>query len=153
MKQLYVVPSNDDEFSLSWSPSTLNVGCMYFVTYIPTDVMGQQVQGSADLKKGDEVGEQCHARREEALGGTQYRNTVRKIGKYRTTVSKIDEISILHLFSVMFTYRVFVYLKHLCTSNHPNHYEEMWDNLEFSWFNDRKGCPTNFIVDYLSEIM
>ena len=48
MKQFYVVPINDDEFSLT--PSSLNVGCMYFVTYIPTDVTGQRVQGSADLK-------------------------------------------------------------------------------------------------------
>ena len=38
------------------------MGCLYFVTYIPTDVTGQRVQGSADLKKGDEVGEQRHAR-------------------------------------------------------------------------------------------
>ena len=37
------------------------------------------------------------------LVGTQYRNTVRKIGKYRNTVSKIDEIPIPHLFSVMLT--------------------------------------------------
>ena len=62
------------------------------------------------------IGEQRHA--------TQYRNTVRKIGKYRNTVPKIDEILILHLFSVPFTWsciqsRVFVYLKHLCTSNQP----------------------------------
>ena len=28
----------------------LNVGSMYFVTYIPTDVTGQRLQGSADLK-------------------------------------------------------------------------------------------------------
>ena len=52
---------NDDEFSLT--TSALNVGCMYFVTYIPTDVTGQRVQGSADLKNGDEVGERHHARR------------------------------------------------------------------------------------------
>ena len=33
-----------------------------------------------------------------ALGDTQYRNTVRKIGKYRNTaLSKIDEITIPHL--------------------------------------------------------
>ena len=51
MKQFYVVSINDDEFSVSWSPSTLNVGCMYFVTYIPMDITGQRVQGSADLKK------------------------------------------------------------------------------------------------------
>ena len=31
------------------------------------------------------------------LGGTQYRNTVRKIGKYRNTKSKMDEIPIPHL--------------------------------------------------------
>ena len=41
VKQLYVVPINDDEFSIT--PSALNVGCMYFVTYIPTDVTGQRV--------------------------------------------------------------------------------------------------------------
>ena len=31
------------------------------------------------------------------LGGTQYCNTVRKIGKYRDNVSKIDEIPVPHL--------------------------------------------------------
>ena len=41
VKQLYVVPINDDEFSIT--PSALNVGSMYFVTYIPTDVPGQRV--------------------------------------------------------------------------------------------------------------
>ena len=41
VKQLYVVPINDDEFSIT--PSALNVGCMYFVTYIPTDVKCQRV--------------------------------------------------------------------------------------------------------------
>ena len=61
MKQLYVVPINDDEFSIT--PSALNVGCMYFVTYIPTDVTGQRLQRSADLKKVDEVGEQRQARK------------------------------------------------------------------------------------------
>ena len=41
VKQFYVVHINDDEFSVT--PSALNVGCMYFVTYIPTDVTGQRV--------------------------------------------------------------------------------------------------------------
>ena len=36
-------------------------------------------------------------------GGTQYLNTVRKIGKYQNTVSTIDEIPIPHLWSVTFT--------------------------------------------------
>ena len=85
VKQVYVVPINDDEFSLSWSPSTLNLGCMYFVTDIPTDVTGQWTLRK--IEKGGEVGEQRHAGGG-ALGGTQYRKTVRKIGKYRNTVSK-----------------------------------------------------------------
>ena len=37
------------------------------------------------------------------LGGTQYRNTLRKIGKYRNTESKIDEIPTSHLWSVTLT--------------------------------------------------
>ena len=35
----------------------------------------------------------------------KYRNTGRKIGKYRNTVSKIDEIPIPHLFSVLASYQ------------------------------------------------
>ena len=38
-------------------------------------------------------------------GGTQHRNTVRNIGKYRNTVSKIDKILILHLWSVTFMHQ------------------------------------------------
>ena len=45
---------------------------------------------------------------------------VRKIGKYRNTVSKIDEMPIPHLWSVtLYPSRVFVYLKHVCTRNEP----------------------------------
>ena len=44
--------------------------------------------GVSGPKEGDKVREQGHAWG--TLGGTQYRNTVRKIGKYRNTVSKID---------------------------------------------------------------
>ena len=36
-------------------------------------------------------------KRRGTLGGAQYRNTVRKVGKYQNPVSKIDEIPILHL--------------------------------------------------------
>ena len=81
MKQFYVVPINGDVFSLT--TSALNVGCMYFVTYISTDISGHWVQGSADLKKGDEVGEQHHARRGgKHSGGTQYRKKNWQIPKY-----------------------------------------------------------------------
>ena len=37
------------------------------------------------------------------LEGIQYRNTERKIGKYRNTVSKIDQIPVPRLRSVTFT--------------------------------------------------
>ena len=48
-----------------------------------------------DLKK-NLVSFACHSWLRGTLGATQYRNTARKIGKYRNTVSKIDEISIPH---------------------------------------------------------
>ena len=51
VKQFYIVPINDDEFSFSQSPSTLIVGCVYFLTYIPTDHTDLPMQGSADLTK------------------------------------------------------------------------------------------------------
>ena len=59
-----------------------------------------------------------------ALGVTQYRNTVRKNGKYRNTRWKIVEISIPHIlitFIIDSTYLrllpsgAFNYLRHLCT--------------------------------------
>ena len=36
-------------------------------------------------------------KRRGTLGCSQYRNTVRKVGKYQNPESKIDEIPILHL--------------------------------------------------------
>ena len=94
MKQFYVVPINDAEFSLNWSPSTLNVGCMYFVTYIPTDVTGQRVQGSADLKKVRKESNAILAARGRGDGGRghlgsggypipQYRKKNWQLSKYR----------------------------------------------------------------------
>ena len=58
------------------------------------------------------------------LGGTQY-NTVRKIGKYWNTMSKIDEIQndtafmISHAYLKLYPSRMFIYLKHVCTRNQP----------------------------------
>ena len=60
MKQFYVVPINDAEFSLNWSPSTLNVGCMYF-RYIHSDGRyGSAGAGVSGPKEGEE-GEQRHS--------------------------------------------------------------------------------------------
>ena len=59
------------------------------------------------------------------LGGTQYYNTVRKIGKYWNTMSKIDEIPndtafmIGHAYLKLYPSRMFIYLKHVCTRNQP----------------------------------
>ena len=119
MKQFYVVPINDDEFSLSWSPSTLNVGCMYFVTYIPTDVTGQRLQGSADLKKDDEVGEQRKARR--GSGGhlgypiPQDRKKNWIIPKYCVKNRRNTDATFIfgHAYLKVYPSRAIVYLKHL----------------------------------------
>ena len=47
----------------------------------------------------------CHASSQNYINLVKYRNTVRKIGKSRNTVSTIDEIPIPHLFSVLGTYQ------------------------------------------------
>ena len=39
--------------------------------------------------------------------------------------------------------RVFVYLKHLCTSNQPQPLQENVRRPQIDQYNDRKGCPTN----------
>ena len=81
------------------------------------------------------------------LKGTQYRNTVWKIGKYRNTVSKMDEIPIPHLSSVTLTYNVvsisrvffFFYLKHLYTRNQPWPSRENMRRSRIDRYNDRKA--------------
>ena len=102
------------------------------------------------------------------LGGTQYHNNVRKIGKYQNTVSKIDKIPITHsdlfegrgsctqatfmighVYLKLYPYHVFVYLKHLCTRNQPQTSRE---NVTGPWSVQRSkspviGCPSNFVID------
>ena len=106
MKQFYVVAINDDEFSPSWSP------------YNPTDVTGQR-----DLKKGDGIGEQRHTRggRGGALRGTQYRKKNWQIPKYRVKNRRNTDTAFIfgHAYLKVYPSRVFVYLKHLRTSNQP----------------------------------
>ena len=140
VKQFYVVPINDHEFSLSWSPSTLNVGCMYFVTYIPTDVTGQRVQGSANLKN---------------TAIPQYRKKNWQIPEYSVKDRRNTDTAFIfgHAYLKLYLSRVFVYLKHLCTSKQPQPLRGNVRRPRIDRYNDRKGCPANFIIDYVSEIV
>ena len=61
------------------------------------------VSGSADLKKVTKLESNAMLGGTLGGGGYQYHNTVRKIGKYRNTVLKIDEILIPHLLSITLT--------------------------------------------------
>ena len=70
------------------------------------------------------------------LGGTQYRNTVRKIGKSRNTVSKMDEIPTPHLRwvypSVFLFLFLFFFLSQACirqksTSAFARKREKVWN--------------------------
>ena len=68
-------------------------------------------------------------------GGTQYRNTERKIVKYRNTVSKIDEIPIPHLWSVTFYFnlqpsRLFATYSMYAPEINLRHCEKIWEDLE-----------------------
>ena len=79
----------------------------------------------------------------------QYRDTVRKIGKYRNTVYKnrrnTDTVFMIgHDYSKLYPSRVFACLKHFCTSNQP---QPLRGNVRGPRIdrNDRKGCPANFI--------
>ena len=55
------------------------------------------------------------------LGGTQYRKKNGQIPKYRVKNRRnIDTAFIFgHAYSKLYPSRVFVYLKHLCSSNQP----------------------------------
>lgn len=68
-------------------------------------------------------------------------------------MSKIDERLIPHLCSS----HLFVYLKHECTSNQPKPLRENVRRPQIDRYNDKKSpgipCPTDFIIDYLSEIV
>ena len=152
VKQFYVFPINDDEFSLSQSPSTLNVGCLYFVTYIPTDVTGQRVQGSADLNWRATPCQGGHWR---GYPIPQYLEKNWQIPKYRVKNRRNTDTAFIfgHINLKLYPSRVSVYLKHLCTSNQPQPSRGNVRRPRIDRYNDRKGCPTNFIIDYLSEIV
>ena len=63
----------------------------------------------------------------EGGGGGGLPNTVRKIGKYRNTVSKVDEITdTAFMIGYIYAYpsRVLFYLEHVCTINQPQPWQE-----------------------------
>ena len=92
---------------------------------------------------------------EGTLGGTQYRNTIGKIGKYRVKNRRNTDTAFIfgHAYLKLYPSRVFVYLKDLWTSNQPQPLRGNVRRPRIDRYNDRKGCPTNFIIDYLSEIV
>ena len=106
VEKSYVIPINDDEFSLSWSASTVLwmwAACISLHTFQRT-LRVSACRGQRTWRKVTKLESNAMlVMLGGTLVGTQYRNTVRKIGKYRNTVSKIDEIPIPHLFSVMLT--------------------------------------------------
>ena len=94
----------------------------------------------------------------ETLGGTQYRNTVKKnlqVPKYRVKNPRNTDTAFIFGYAYLKFYpsRLFVYLKHLCTSNEPQPLRGNVRRPRIDRYNDRKRCPTNFIINYLSEIV
>ena len=91
-----------------------------------------------------------YCNRRGTLGGTQYRNTVRKIGKSRNTVSKMDEIPTPHLRSVypsvFFFFFFFFYLKHACARNQPQPSRENVRRSEIDRYNDRKARSLDVLL-------
>ena len=86
------------------------------------------------------------------MGGTQYRNTVRKIGKSRNTVSKMDEIPTPHLRSVypsrffFFLLLLFFYLKHVYARNQPQPSRENVRRSGIDRYNDRKARSLDVLL-------
>ena len=122
VKQFYVIPINDDEFSLSQSPSTLNVGCLWLLVfrYIHSNgrygsarvgVSGPKLESNAMLAGGHWRGYPI----------PQYRKKHWQIPKYRVKNRRNTDTAFIfgHVYLKLYTSRVFVYLKHLCTSNQP----------------------------------
>ena len=151
MKQFYVVPINDDEFSLT--PSALNVGCTVF-RYIHSngrygsarvEVSGPKLESNAMLAGRGHWGYPI----------PQYRKKNWEIPKYRVKNRRNTDTAFIfgHVYLKLYPSRVFVYLKHLCTSNQPQPLRGNVRRPRIDRYNDRKGCPTNFIIDYLSEIV
>ena len=72
-----------------------------------------------------------------------------KIGKYRNTVPKMDEILNTNTFIQLYPSRVFVYLKHVGTRNQT---QTLGENVRRPWSVERLkcpviGCPSNFVID------
>lgn len=85
------------------------------------------------------------------LGSTQYCNTLRKIGNYQSTVSKIDKILPLHYFIILLLvklawscihlFSVFIYLKHVCTICPCILVVHQWSNSQLVFcFSQKEKC-------------
>ena len=85
----------------------------------------------------------------------QYRKKNWEIPKYRVKNRRNTDTAFIfgHAYLKLYPSRVFVYLKDLWTSNQPQPLRGNVRRPRIDRYNDRKGCPTNFIMDYLSEIV
>ena len=85
----------------------------------------------------------------------QYHKKNWEIPKYRVKNRRNTDTAFIfsHAYLKLYPSRVFVYLKDLWTSNQPQPLRGNVRRPRIGRYNDRKGCPTNFIMDYLSEIV
>ena len=85
----------------------------------------------------------------------QYRKKNWHIPKYRVKNRRNTDTAFIfgHAYLKLYPSRVFVYSKHLCTSNQPQPLRGNVRRPRIDRYNDRKRFPINFIMDYLSEIV
>ena len=107
-----------------------------------------------------EIWENVFIRRGHCGGGggypiPQYRKKNWQIPKYRVKNRRNTDTAFIfgHAYLKLYPSRVFVYSKHLCTSNQPQPLRGNVRRPRIDRYNDRKRYPTNFIIDYLSEIV
>ena len=113
---------------------------------------GDEVESNAMLAVGGGGAGGWHWR----VSIPQYRKKSWEIPKYRVKNRWNTGTAFIfgHAYLKVYLSRVFVYLKHFCApAINLSHQPAPAINIEFSRFNDRKACPTNFIIDYLSEIV
>ena len=85
----------------------------------------------------------------------QYRKKNGQIPKYRVKIWRNTDTAFIfgHAYLKLYPSRVFVYSQHLCISNQPQPLRGNVRRPRIDRYNDRNRYPTNFIIDYLSEIV